>query len=92
MGKVITAIIVIAILVIGYIIFFDTDVETEGEFETPEVEVETRGEFDVPDTDVDVDAPEIGVEEEVVTVPTLEVDPAEEGEADADAEDDDPEL
>lgn len=81
MGKVIAAIVVIAILVLGYVFLFDTDVETTGEFDTPEIDVE--GEFDAPETDVDIEAPDVGIEEEVITVPQLDIDPADEGEAEA---------
>ena len=75
MGKVIAAIVVIALLIIGYVVFFDTDAEVEGEFEAPEVEVQGG---EIPDVDVDVEAPTIGEQE--VTVPTIE--PADDGEAD----------
>ena len=88
MGKIIAAIVVIALLVLGYVYFFDTDADVEGEFDTPEVEMDVEGDFDAPDVDLDVDGPELGEEEVTVTVPTIE--PADEGDADAEATDDDP--
>lgn len=89
MGKVVAAIVVIVILILGYVFLFDTDTETTGEFSAPEIEVETRGEFDVPETEVDVEGPDITTGEEEITVPTVGIDPAEEGEADADAPEED---
>lgn len=86
MGKVIAAIVIIALLILGYVFFFDTDADVDGEFDAPEVEIE--GDFDAPDVDVDVDAPELGEEEVTVEVPTIE--PADEGDAEAEALDDDP--
>jgi hypothetical protein len=89
MGRVI-GIIVVIVLVIGAILFFtgyfDADVDSTGEFEVPDVDIETTGEFDAPETDIDIEGPDLSVEEEVITVPTLEMEPAGEAEADAELE------
>jgi hypothetical protein len=83
MGKIVAAVVVVVLAFLGYTWLFDTDVE--GEFETPEVEVETQGEFDAPD--VDVRGPEVTTGEKEVdfTVPTVDVEPADD---DADGEED----
>ncbi|MBB4659133.1 hypothetical protein [Parvularcula dongshanensis] len=77
MGKVIAAIVVIAILIFGWMYFTDTDVEGGS---LPDVDVEGGS---MPD--VDVRGPEVTTGTETVEVPTIGIDVPED---DADGEED----
>ena len=99
MGKVLGIIAAIVVVVVLLIVFgiIDIDGDVEGG-SMPEVEVETRGEFEAPDVDMDVEGPDVNVdggrlpevEVEGGQMPSVDVEPADE--ADAAAEDDDPNL
>jgi hypothetical protein len=70
MGKIVAAVVVVVLAFLGYTWLFDTDVEGG---EMPEVEV--RGDVEAPD--VDVRGPEVRTGEEEITVPTIDIEPAE---------------
>ena len=76
MGKVIG--IILAILAVVGIIWFVTnssaDIDTEGEFEAPEVEMDVEGEFDAPEMDMDVNTPDIDVEGGDLDLPEVDID------------------
>lgn len=80
---------VIAVVVIAFGIYM-IDVDVSGEVEAPDVDVAVEG-GELPEVDAEVGSIEAGSEEVTVTVPTVEVNPPEDGDdvADADAEDED---
>ena len=95
MGKLIGILVAIAVVVALLFVFgvIDMDADVEGG-SVPEVEV--QGELSAPDVDVDVEGPDVDfdggalpeVEVEGGEMPSMDIDPADE--ADAEAEDDDP--
>lgn len=90
MGKtlgIIAAIVAVIVVILFATGFFKADIDAEGG-SLPDVDVQVEGELDAPDIDADLEGPDVSVGEETITVPTIDVDEADE--ADADAEDDDP--
>ena len=68
------AILAVVVLIILYALGFFS-AEVEGELEAPNVDVSAEG-GSIPDVDVDVGEIEVGTEEEVVEVPTIDVEEA----------------
>ncbi|MBZ6377778.1 hypothetical protein B5C34_03180 [Pacificimonas flava] len=68
------AILAVVVLIILYALGFFS-AEVEGELEAPNVDVSAEG-GSIPDVDVDAGEIEVGTEEEVVEVPTIDVEEA----------------
>ena len=79
-GAIIAA--VIAVVAIAFGIYM-IDVDVSGELRAPDVDVAVEG-GELPNVDAEVGTIETGTEEVTVTVPTVEVTPAEDGDDVAD--------
>lgn len=82
-GAIVVAVIAVIAIAIG---FYMVDVDVSGETELPDVDVTVEG-GELPEAEVNVGDVDVGTEEVTVEVPTIDVEPAGDGDdvADGDA-------